>query len=129
MDKINTDKKTLIKFSMTMFIALSLIATLLLIKHKNSCLWLYGISALFLLSGKFYITLLRPVYIVWMRFAFILSWINTRIILLLMFYVVFTPIGFLMRLFGADPLSLKIEKNKDSYWIENKKESNYERQF
>lgn len=68
-----------------------------------------------------------------MRFALILSWINTRLILSIMFYLIFSPIGRVMKLFGVDPLDRKIDKNKQSYW--HKKEArkfnplDYERQF
>ena len=129
MDKINTDKKTLKKFALTMFIALALIATFLLIKHKNGYLWLYGAGILFLFTGIFTVNLLKPVYTGWMKLAFILSWFNTRLILFLMFYLIFTPIGFIMKLFGMDQLGLKMEKNRESYWIRNEKKSNYKRQF
>ena len=76
---------------------------------------------------------LKPVYIFWMRLAFILAWINTRLILSILFYLIFTPIGIGMRLFGGDLLDKKIDKNKESYWIKKEKaafkQSDYERQF
>jgi len=74
--------------------------------------------------------LLKYLYIIWMRLAFILGWINTRILLLAIFYLLFTPIGIGIKLFGVDLLERKIDKNKDSYW--KKKDSlaaDYERQF
>ena len=71
----------------------------------------------------------KPIYDLWMKFAAVLAWINTRLILIVMFYLVITPIGLIMRLFGMDYLSLKIEKDKESYWIKNDKKINYERQF
>ena len=129
MYKINTDKKTLKKFALTMFIALTLIATFLLIKHKNGYLWLYSAGILFLFAGIFTVNLLKPVYTGWMKLAFILSWFNTRLILFLMFYLIFTPIGFIMRLFGMDQLERKLEKQKVSYWVKKEKKTNYERQF
>ncbi len=74
--------------------------------------------------------LLKYLYIIWMRLAFILGWINTRILLLAIFYLLFTPIGIGIKLFGVDLLERKIDKNKDSYW--KKRDSlaaDYERQF
>lgn len=64
-----------------------------------------------------------------MKFAAVLAWVNTRLILIVMFYMVFTPIGFVMRIFGSDQLGLKIEKEKESYWIKKDAKINYERQF
>jgi ABC-type uncharacterized transport system permease subunit len=68
-----------------------------------------------------------------MRFAAVLAWINTRLILIVMFYLIFTPMGLVMRLFGADPLGLKVEKDKGSYWKKMGQKpfnpQDYERQF
>jgi len=93
----------------------------------------YGllVSCIFSIMGLVVPTLLKPIYIAWMHFAFILGWINTRVILIILFYLIFSPIGLLMRLFKIDLLE---RKNKlDSYW--KKKEEvgfdplNYERRF
>lgn len=57
----------------------------------------------------------------------------TALMLSLIFYIMITPMGLMMRLFGRDPLDKKIEKEKDSYW--EKKEvsgediTGYEKQF
>lgn len=59
-------------------------------------------------------SLLRPVYRGWMRFGEVLGWINTRIILTLVFFLVVTPIGLLMRLFGRSPM--EPARRGDSYW-------------
>jgi len=73
---------------------------------------------------------LRSVYAAWMKFAFLLAWVNTRLILVIIFYLVFTPLGLLMRLCGADPLERKINKKAGSYWKKRGlTEPSYERQF
>lgn len=51
----------------------------------------------------------------WMKFADIAAWVNTRIIMILLFYLVILPTGFIMRLFGHDPMRLKSEKQLESY--------------
>ena len=51
----------------------------------------------------------------WMALAEVLSFISTRIILGFVFFGVVTPIGFIKRLFGWDPLHRRAEPN-DSYW-------------
>lgn len=58
---------------------------------------------------------LFPVYRVWLKFGHILGWINTRIILGIMFYIVFFPAGIIMRLFGKDPMARKLDNNATSY--------------
>ena len=59
---------------------------------------------------------LRPVYKVWMRFAGVLGWINTRIILGLVFFLMFFPFGLIMRLFN-DPMRRKLDKSIKTYRV------------
>lgn len=133
MDKIKTGKKELKNFSITMFVALGVIGTILFFKNKGIYVWFYLSSAVFLLLGMSAAELLKPIYLFWMRLAFVLSWINTRLILLIIFYLIFTPMGFLIRLFKGDLLGRKINAQSDTYWIKKEKDdfnpANYERQF
>jgi len=133
MDKLNLDKSRLRKFGITMGVAFMAITIFILLKHKHTIFYTSIISALFFILAFMAPVLLKPIYIFWMKFAFVLSWINTRLILLIIFYLIFTPIGLAMRLFGVDLLDRKIERNKKSYWKEKEKHKfdrlNYERQF
>ena len=63
---------------------------------------------------------LKPVYKIWMRFGLIMGWINTRIILGIVFYVLFTPIALFLKLIGKDPMQRKLDINVKSYRIESK---------
>ena len=56
----------------------------------------------------------------WLKFAHILGVINTKIILTLIFFIFFTPLGLFMKLFRIDILTKKISFTKDSYWINRK---------
>lgn len=63
-------------------------------------------------------TTLRPFYRVWMRFGLIAGFINTRIIMFLLYYLVFVPIGALMTLIGRDALSRRTgDTAHDSYRV------------
>lgn len=52
----------------------------------------------------------------WMKFAAALGWVNSRIILGAFFFLVFTPIALVRRLFVRDPLSLRRGEAGASYW-------------
>jgi len=52
---------------------------------------------------------LKRVYQGWMSFALVIGWVNTRLILAIVFYLIITPMGSIMRLFGKNPV-----KNKPS---------------
>lgn len=133
MAQISPDKNDLRKFSVTMFVALAIIGTFLIFRHKESYVWFYSAGSLLLLTGIFAAGVLKPVYILWMKLALMLSWINTRLILLVIFYLIFTPVGLIIRLFKIDLLDKRIEKARDSYWKKGEGKEfllqGYERQF
>lgn len=60
---------------------------------------------------------LRPFNIIWFRFGLLLHRVVNPIIMGLMFFVAVTPVGLLMRMFNARPLSLKFDPDAESYWI------------
>jgi hypothetical protein len=57
------------------------------------------------------------IYRPWMFLADKIGWVNTRIIMLLLFYVVIFPMGAMMRLMGKDPMARKFQKETISYRI------------
>ncbi|MDD2752088.1 MAG: SxtJ family membrane protein [Candidatus Omnitrophica bacterium] len=116
MDKLNLDKKALRNFGVTMGVAFSIITGLVFWKHRISPLPFGLIALVFFFFATIIPEVLRPIYIAWMKFAFILSWINTRLILILLFYLVFFPVAMVLRLSGKDHLELKIDKDKMTYW-------------
>ena len=65
---------------------------------------------------------LQPVYAVWMRIGYAIGWINTRIILGLVFYFMILPMGLIMRMFGNDPMARKYDKSVASYRIRSTSE-------
>lgn len=133
MKKLNTDKVTLRKFGITMGIAFFIITLLILIRNKHSILPTSIISVIFFILAAIAPPLLKPIYISWMKLAFILGWINTRLILFIIFYLVFTPMGLAIKLFRVDLLDKKIDGRQESYWKKKEKRPfsplNYERQF
>jgi hypothetical protein len=61
-----------------------------------------------------YPPLLRPVYRLWGRIGLVLGWVNTRILLGLVFYLLFTPVGLIMRRF-RDPMARHFDPDARSY--------------
>src|SRR4051812_10489609 len=64
---------------------------------------LWVLAVLLIVPGALFPSVLGPVQRGWMAFATLLGHVNTRIILTVLFYLVLTPVGFVMRLF-RDPL-------------------------
>jgi len=74
-------------------------------------------SAFFLLVGSLVPELLRPVEKFWMKLAAVMGFVMTSILLTLVFFVVVTPIGLIMRLFGNTPLKLDFHSQFESFWV------------
>ena len=86
--------------------------------------WTLWISIPILLLGIFSPFKLRIIYKCWMKLGQILGWINSRIILGLVFIIVLQPIALIMKLFGYDPLGAK-KINSYSY-RKDKKDPKYD---
>lgn len=68
------------------------------------------------------------IYKCWMSFAVLLGFIISNIFLSLFFYIILTPVGTFMRLFGKDPLKKGFRTKEETYWQESLKK-NYKKQF
>lgn len=121
MDKLSLDKQTLKKFGITMGIAFLVITVIIFIRHSRAIVPALALSVAFFVFGFFAPVFLKPVYIGWMKMAAVLSWVNTRLLLVLVFYLILSPIGMGLRMLNKDLLDLKIDKNKDSYWKKREK--------
>ena len=105
-------------FGIVFFIVFLLIAIYPLINQGEIRIWSLIISFLFLFFGLLNSKILTPLNKLWFRFGLFLGKIISPIIMAVIFFLVVTPIGLLMRLFGKDVLNLKLNKKKSSYWIE-----------
>ena len=66
--------------------------------------------------GLFVPGLLRVVYLASMWTTFPIGWLVSHLILAIVFYVVMTPIGLLMRLVGYDPMNRRFDPDAETYW-------------
>jgi hypothetical protein len=102
-------------FGIGFFGILGFIGWLLWSKSNHAAYVLWAMAAGFGVAGIFAPASLGPVYRPWMVFAGKLAWFNTRLLLAITFYLVITPTGLVMRLFGRDPMTRR--KGSGSYWI------------
>ncbi|MGF1642059.1 MAG: SxtJ family membrane protein [Thiotrichales bacterium] len=79
--------------------------------------WPFALGALLALWGTVAPGSLRPVFHGWLKFGAALGWVNTRIILGAMFFLVLTPIGAVLRLFRHDPLKRRRDPDAASYRV------------
>lgn len=87
----------------------------------NFAFYYSGIASIaFFVIATFKEDILRPLNKLWMNFGLILGKIINPIIIGVIFFFIFTPIGIIMRLFGRDELQLRFKK-KSSYWVKHNK--------
>ena len=128
------DRADLREFAKSMVLGFGGLSVLLglLLRSPQAFLWLAGIGLGTATLAIVLPPLAAPVYMVWHTVTGAIGWVNSRLILGLLFYSVFTLTGLVLRLFGKDPLARKPRPAGESYWIERDptiKKERYERQF
>lgn len=93
--------------------------------------WPWIAAAVFAALGLAAPGMLRPVYAVWMKFGDAIGWLNQRLILGLMFYGLFLPMGLAMQLLRKDPMARKLDRDARTYRVPSRqpKKENLERPF
>lgn len=92
-------------------------------------LWALIISLTFLFLGILNSKILSPLNKGWIKFGELLGKIIAPIVMFLVFFIILTPIGILLKLFGKDLLKIKKNKLIKSYWINRKNITSMDRQF
>jgi len=94
-------------------------------------LWPWIIGAITGGLGLVYPLALKGFYALWIKFGNVMGFINTRIIMFILFYLIVAPIGLLMNVMGKDPMRRRFEKDSPSYRIvsENHDKDHMEKPF
>src|SRR5262249_18313309 len=80
-------------------------------------LWSLILGGMLLILALAWPRSLTHIYRLWMTVGEVLGWINTRILLGVLFYLVFTPLGLCMRLRGKDPMQRTLSPEAASYRV------------
>lgn len=110
----DVSKQELRKFGFIMGGALILLFGLFFpwVFSKSIPLWPWIVAAVFILWALIHPQSMKPVYIVWMKIGGVLGFINTRIILGILFFLIFLPLGMLFKLFGKELIPSKFSDAK-----------------
>ena len=104
-------------FGVVFFLVFLIISLYPLLNSENLRLWSLIVSLVFLILGVLNSNLLSPLNKIWFKFGIFLGKIISPIVMGIIFFLVVTPIGLLMKILKKDLLNLKFNKDR-SYWIE-----------
>ena len=122
MDNKNIKISSNRSFGLVFFAFFLIISLWPLINDAEIRIWSLIISIIFLLLGSFNSKILTPLNKLWFKFGIILGKFVAPIVMGIVFFLVVTPTGIIMRLTGKNLLGLKKDIKKDTYWI---KKNNY----
>jgi len=104
-------------FGLTFAAFFLVVALVPLVHHRPLRVWALGLSGLLIAVSLALPHALRPFNRLWTKLGLLLAKITNPIVTGLMFCLLFTPIAFIRRLRGNDPLHMKIEPGAKTYWI------------
>ena len=111
--KIGSNKS----FGIVFFFVFLLVSIYPLINDGNLRIWSFVISIIFLILGILNSKILSPLNKIWFKFGLLLGKIISPVVMGIIFFIVVTPTGLILRLFQKDVLNLKFNNN-NTYWIE-----------
>ena len=107
-------------FAIVMSLALAVIGCINFWHNGRIWPWLGVIIVLLVIAACFAPALLRPLNRLWFQFGLLLHAVVNPLIMGLVFFGAVLPTGFVMRTLGKDPLRLKVEGNRESYWVKRR---------
>ena len=113
----NPDRRQIRQFAAIWIVFFAALGGLAWIRGQ-SVFWsaLFGCVAAIGLVEYFRPGFMRPIYLAWMYVAFPIGWIISHLLLLAVYYLILTPTGLVMRLFGYDPMRKHFDATAKTYW-------------
>jgi len=112
------NKKEWKKFAIGVAIILSAIGAVQWFLDIEIYPYIFGSAFIILLSGLLVPVVIKPLFIAFSYLGFVLGWVMTRVILSLLYYLVFTPVGLILKLTGKKVLDTSFRSEQKSYWLE-----------
>ena len=103
-------------FGIVFFIFFLIVATYPLYFGENIRIWSLALSFIFLVLGLLNSRILTPLNLIWFKFGMLLGRVVSPFVMGLVFFLVVTPTGLIMRMLKKDLLNLK-KKSSNTYWI------------
>ncbi|MCH2186761.1 SxtJ family membrane protein [Myxococcota bacterium] len=137
---LNPDTKTLRQFGWIALVGFGALAAMawfevlifgfgLGIARQAVSLGLAALAAICLVQSLVFPRGNWPIYVGLTVLAFPIGFVVSYVIMGTLFYLLITPIGLAMRLFGRDPMMRGFEPDRDTYWVESRRDRGKESYF
>tara|TARA_Y100000590_G_scaffold196591_1_gene223192 strand:+ start:312 stop:707 length:396 start_codon:yes stop_codon:yes gene_type:complete len=124
--KINSNRS----FGIVFFFVFLIISLWPLLYENTLRVWSIIVAMIFLILGLINSNFLTPLNKLWFKFGKILGSVVAPVVMVVIFFLVITPTGFIMKLLGKDLLNKKYNNKIKSYWINREKsKSTMKQQF
>ena len=111
-------------FGLLFFIVFLAISLWPLKSQEDLRLWAFILALIFFVLGILNSKFLTPLNKLWMKFGIFLGSIISPFVMGVVFFMVVTPVGLIMRFLGKDLLRIKKSKFVSTYWISREKQNN-----
>ena len=115
--KINSNRS----FGIVFFFVFVIVSLWPLINENSLRVWSIFVAIIFLILGLMNSKILKPLNILWFKFGKLLGFIIAPIVMGIVFFVVITPTGLIMKIIGKDLLNKRYNNKSKSYWINREK--------
>ena len=109
-------------FGVLFFIVFLLIGLWPLTDEESPRIVFLIFAGVFLILGLINSKILTPLNKLWIKFGELLGRVIAPIVMAIIYFIVLTPLSFLIRIFGKDLLKLKYSNKVNSYWIKREKD-------
>ena len=111
--------KEIRQFGTVILIGFGIIGSIFFFQGKKPvALWLWGITGFIFILSYAFPSLAKPFYWLWMGLGFLIGSVMSRLILLIIFFFVLTPVALVFKLMGRDALNRR-KHESSSYWVEH----------
>lgn len=113
----STDARDVRRFGVVCLVFFGFICSAAIWKEKSLAIYFFGTLTLTGLGFTLFPEHFMFLYRAWLKAAMLVNRVLITFLLVLLYYIVVTPSALLKRLFGPAPITSKLEKSTDSYWI------------
>lgn len=121
MQKNSDELKYLRQFGITLAVIFGILGAAHFMKHRVVLSqWFLCIGIIMLCAGIFIPKTLKPLHFIFLKAAHAIGWFNTRVILMLIYFMLISPIAIIMRVFGKNTFNRRLQKDTLTYWIKRR---------